>query len=241
MLQHDAGPGATGEHRRPAGDAAVLGDHGADPAAAPLDGPDRALLVDRHAGAAQAAGHGGHGEARLGAGIARGVQGTSMAGADAGCQRVGLLDRQQAAVELVGLGVLEPGREARRVGIVLDEIGDPTDLPADVLAERCGDLCPELEAADDQRQLCRITALLANPAPVARRLLAGDAALLAEHHGHAQLLQEPGGRDAGNAAADDDDLGRLRHISVDRHWPAVSATAMVLPGVSEDGFLVHAL
>ncbi len=151
MLQHDAGPGATGEHRRPAGDAAPFGDHGADPAAAPLDGPDRAALEDRHAGTAQAAGHGGHGEARLGAGIARGVQGASMAGAVAGCQRVGLLDREQAAVELVGLGMLQPGGEARLVGVVLDEVGDAADLPADVLGQRFGDSRPKLEAVDDQR------------------------------------------------------------------------------------------
>ena len=55
-----------------------------------------------------------------------------------------------------------------------------------------------------------IAALLPNPAPVAARLFAGDAALLADGHLDPGPVQVPGGADAGDPAADDDHIAALR-------------------------------
>jgi hypothetical protein len=56
--------------------------------------------------------------------------------------------------------------------------------------------------------------LLAAPAPVAAGLLAGDVALL-DHGDRVALLDEMvGGGDAGDAAADDDDVGGWRQFFI---------------------------
>src|SRR3546814_16223231 len=77
----------------------------------------------------------------------------------------------------------------------LGEIGDAADLEADVLVQPRDDLVPAAQALDHQRQLAEVAALLADPAPVARRLLAGDPALLAQHHRHPGARQVIGGAD----------------------------------------------
>src|SRR3546814_10130271 len=77
--------------------------------------------------------------------------------------------------------MLQPGRALGHLGLVLDQIGDAADPEADVLVEFRHDLVPAPQALDHQRQFAWIATLLADPAPVARRLLAGDRPLLAHH------------------------------------------------------------
>jgi len=65
---------------------------------------------------------------------------------------------------------------------------------------------PERQALDGEGKLQRIAPHLANPTPVAGRLLACDQTLLAERDGNPGLGKKERGRDAGDPAADDDDI-----------------------------------
>jgi hypothetical protein len=60
---------------------------------------------------------------------------------------------------------------------------------------------PEVHGIDLNRHFRAIAVLLANPAPVAARLLARHASLLAHEHRDASIAQEPRGRDADDSGA----------------------------------------
>ena len=117
--------------------------------------------------------------------------------------------------ELVGARMVEPRRALGHLGLVLDQVGDATDRVADILVQLRQQLLPEPCRLDHQGEFARIAALLADPAPVARRLLARHRPLLADHDPHAALGEEQRRADTRDAAADDDDirLGRKRLAS----------------------------
>ncbi len=69
---------------------------------------------------------------------------------------------------------------------------------------------PQPVGLDHDRQLGRVAALLAHPAPVARGLLRRDAALFAQQHTLAVPRQKIRRHDANHAAADDDGVAGFR-------------------------------
>src|SRR5262249_54554811 len=88
---------------------------------------------------------------------------------------------------------------------------------AGLRADLAVEVVPDPEALLDERDLRAVTVLLAAPAPVPARLLAGDPALLHERDGHAALRQVISGGRADDAAADDHGIGgfRQRGIALD--------------------------
>ena len=75
----------------------------------------------------------------------------------------------------------EPVRIAVHVGIGLGQIGHAALRQADIHVGLGRELPPERVRFDHDGQLVRVTALLANPAPVSAGLLARDPALLQQH------------------------------------------------------------
>src|SRR6266536_90590 len=75
-------------------------------------------------------------------------------------------------------------------------------------------ILPQPQRLAGQRDFGTRTALLAAPAPVAARLLAADMPLLDQRDGMTLLRQVIGGRDADDAAADDDDIGLRRQAFI---------------------------
>jgi hypothetical protein len=73
---------------------------------------------------------------------------------------------------------------------------------------------PKPHGFDHQRQFPGIAAHLADPAPIAARLLAGEDSLFAERDRDAALREEPGAADAHDAAADDDDIDGARRTHI---------------------------
>ena len=101
----------------------------------------------------------------------------------------------------------KPFLVAGDVGVVTGEI-EQAPLPEAGL--RAGPLvhaAPLAQGLDGERNLAGIAPLLAAPAPVAARLLAGDLAFLAEGHRDALLRQGQRGTGADDAAPDDDHVG----------------------------------
>ena len=94
---------------------------------------------------------------------------------------------------------------SRKLRVILREVERSALRETDV-AEFRAQLQPQPQAAHHQRQLDRRSALLAHPAPVASRLLAGDPPLLEERDAKAFARQEIRGRAADDAAADDRDV-----------------------------------
>ena len=72
-------------------------------------------------------------------------------------------------------------------------------------------------------------ALLANPAPIAARLLPGHPALLADQHAHTLLGEKPGGGDANHAAADDDDINCLGQFILEGNGSLVAEDHLGIP------------
>ena len=100
---------------------------------------------------------------------------------------------------------------------------------ADALADVGFEAAPDPIGGHRDRQFPEIAALLANPAPVAAGLFAGDMAFFADDDVDPALREEPGGGDADDAAADDDDVALAGH-GLWRYDRAV-------PGVPDDGGL----
>ena len=100
---------------------------------------------------------------------------------------------------------------------------------AHVLANLILEAAPDAQSLHDHGHFGGIASLLPHEAPVAARLLAGDAPLFAKRDGEAALGEKPGGRTADDAAADDhhiDGLGQRRaiefcvaHHSLPRKFP----------------------
>ncbi len=228
MAQKQRRPGAAGQHHGLAPDPSALGDHAGDPARLQIERAHGAALADvgalRRGGARERR----DGAAGLGAGIAGREQGALEAARLLPEQLVGLRRREQARVQLMRLRMRQPGGVAGEVGLGLGEIGDAAPVPADVLVQSPGNLLPEPERQDDRRQLARIAALLADPAPVARRLLAGDPAFFAQGDRNPGPGQVPGRCDARDAAADHDHLRGLG-LAAHRSGPPVRARVVSAP------------
>ena len=131
----------------------------------------------------------GNREPRLRVRVRGRVQRTREPAVGAPEERVSLRGRQQAGVGLERPRALQPGGVAREVGLRLREVGRAARAVADVLLHLGSDPAPKVGGLDHQGQLLRRPALLADPTPVARGLLARDAALLQERDGHAALGQ----------------------------------------------------
>jgi len=84
----------------------------------------------------------------------------------------------------------EPVLPRRQLGGILGHEGDAGAPEAGLGADRRRQPVPQLEAIAAERDLGRVAALLAAPAPVAARLLAGDVALLDQRHRHPALASQ---------------------------------------------------
>src|SRR3546814_20333110 len=78
---------------------------------------------------------------RLGAGVARRVDGAEKATVGAAEHGVDLGRIEQPAVELVGARMLKPGRAIGHLGLVLDKIGDAVAPEARSAERRVGHEC----------------------------------------------------------------------------------------------------
>ena len=91
-------------------------------------------------------------------------------------------------------------------------------LELDVLAEHLVELVPDRRATARERQLGEVAALLAHAAEIDAARAGAAHPLLEQHDGHPGLAQRDGSGAAGDAAADDRDIGRetLRHGALPR-------------------------
>src|SRR5262245_50267331 len=94
------------------------------------------------------------------------------------------------------------------LGIAAEE-QDAGAAEADIGAAVGLHLLPQPQRLAGQRDLGAGAPLLAAPAPVARRLLGADMALLDQGHRMAVAREVPGGADTDDAAADHHDVGAL--------------------------------
>ena len=187
----------------------MLGDHRRYAPRRRLDAAHRAAADDARAPARGAAGDCAPGPRGLGPAVARGVERAGEPAARAENLRE-LAAGDDFRVESVRARDAEPLRKPGELFLALGEVERAALAEAEVFAEVCGELLPDREALDHERQLDRRSALLAHPAPVAPGLLAGDAALLEQRDRDAGPGEEVRGRAADDAAADDHDVGRLR-------------------------------
>jgi hypothetical protein len=116
----------------------------------------------------------------------------------------------EARVERVIMRDGKPFAELLELRAVFRKVQRAALVEANVLTELAGQILPESKALHHERQLDRGPALLPHPAPVAPRLLAGDPALLEQHHGQSGAREIVGRRAADDAAADDHDVGCIR-------------------------------
>ena len=210
VAQEQRRPGAACQHHGATCDRPMLGDHAGHLARLRLERAHRAVLVNACPARRGRTRERRHRALRIGARVTRREQGALEAPFALAQQRIRLDRRQQPRVELVLARVRQPVFEAREVGVGLRDVSDAVLGPADVLVDLARDVLPQPQRQDDRRQFARIASLLPDPAPVARRLLAGDHALLAQHYRHAGHGEIVRGRDARDTAADDHDLTRLR-------------------------------
>jgi len=128
---------------------------------------------------------------------------------------VQLIPGQQPAVELKRLAdLLQPSLPLRQFLPGPAQIHDAAAAEAGLGAHQAVQLRPQPQRLHRQRNLERIPAHLAAPAPVAAGLLAGDLALFAQHHRDTFAGEEKRRADADDAAADDDGVRRRWHQGV---------------------------
>src|SRR5215470_16604381 len=180
IAAEQAAPRAAGEDHGLTGDAPLLGDHRRNPPALGFDTAHRALGHYRGAVPPRCFGYRRRRPLRLGLAVAGGVERASPVSGQAGHQLGRFGAAEDAAVQLILSGVLEPGFKLRELWLGLRQIHDPGLAKPGLGFDHLVHALPEPEALDDQRQFARIAAHLATPAPIAARLLAGDVALFAE-------------------------------------------------------------
>jgi len=128
--------------------------------------------------------------------------------------RGGLLGAQHPRVDVElarGRAPALPLDELLRVAGRIEQAAAPE---AEITANVRRHFVPQPERDAGERQLARIAVLLPAPAPVAARLLAADVALLEQRDRLSALREEIPGRRTDNAAADDDDVGRVGKLLV---------------------------
>src|SRR6185503_8701005 len=163
-------------------DTAMLSHDSGDAPCRVLDAAHGATADDARARARRAAGDRSPRPRRLRAPVARRVERAREALAG-GKDVLELAAGDDLRVEPVLARDVEPGSELREILVGLCEVESAALPEADILAKLRRQLLPEPEALHHERQLERCAALLAHPAPVAPRLLAGDAALLEQRDG----------------------------------------------------------
>src|SRR5262249_26422108 len=108
--------------------------------------------------------------------VAGRMQRASPRPGSAGQQRGELLAADDARVELVGVGVLQPPLLRGGLLLVFGDIDAAGLAEAGIAFDRAVEAAPDAQRFDDERQFARIAPLLAAEPPVAARLLAGDVA-----------------------------------------------------------------
>jgi hypothetical protein len=116
-------------------------------------------------------GDGRRGLLRLGATVGRRVEGAAPFDACARHQLAGVCARHEAGIELIGPGVLQPALAARDLLVGLAQIGNAALAKAGLGADPLVHAAPQAQRLDGERDLARVPAHLAAPAPVAARLL----------------------------------------------------------------------
>src|SRR5215211_1361911 len=180
-----------------------------------------------------------HGERGFRPAVGRRMDATDPALGAARRHRLGLGRGQHVAAHLHLAGLVGPARPPGEVALAGRHIDEAGAAKAGLRAELLVQAAPHVDGALGQRQFAQIAVLLAAPAPVAAGLLAGDVVLRDDGHRVALLGEMVGGGDAGDAAADHDDVGGWgqRCIALDAgdgrgHWVElpqrwVSSTLMI--------------
>src|SRR6266446_1004344 len=203
-------PGAPGEDDRIASDPPPFGNYRRHPAGRRLEAAHGATRNDRGTRPPRRLGDRWRRPLRLGLAVAGGVE---SAGPGAGQTRHQLrrfASVDDAGVELILAGMMEPGFKLAELGLRLGQIHDPGLAKAGLGFDQLVHSLPQPQALDDQRELAGIAPHLATPAPVAARLLAGDVPLFAEDDANALLCEEQSGAGTDDPAADDHDIGARR-------------------------------
>ena len=204
-----------------AGDAALFGDDASDMPRRGLDAAHRTAGHDRRAAAARALSNRRCRQLRFGLAVACRVERAGPGFGDTRQQPRHLRAIDQPGVELVFPRVFEPSPHPAQILGIFSEIHDAAGAKPGLGVDGAVHPLPQPQALDDQRELAGIARHLAAPAPIAARLLAGDVALLAQHHRDAALRQEQGRASADDAAADDHDIGAGRQFLVG--WDRIDA------------------
>ena len=172
--------------------------------------------------------------------VAGGVQRAQPGPREARQHPDGLVAREHAAVQLHRLAdLLQPGLPLRQLLLRAAEINDTAAAEAGFGADHVVHLRPQPQRLDRQRQLPRVAAHLAAPAPVAAGLFGGDLPLFAQHDGHAFAGQKERRADANDAATDDDDARYLRGFRI--AWNDVDRGAMLVLVASVKGLRTNSI
>ena len=200
-------PGAAGaEHGLGANDS-LLGDDAGHPAAGDVETAGGAILMESGAALARRLGEGRGGEGGLAAAVARRMHAADPVGHAARRHRLGLGWAQDAAVHLVLARAQGPFLPFREISATSRDVEQAGVSEAGFHAQFGVEALPYLQALHGERQLAQVAVLLAAPAPVPAALLAADHALVEQGDLVALLRQGVGGRRAGDAGADHDDVG----------------------------------
>jgi hypothetical protein len=205
--QEDRAPGAAGQQHRAGADGALLGHHHGNFAGLAFQSAGGTALMQAGAGPARSFGDRGCGQRRLGPAVAGRMQAADPFLAAIRRLRLGLGRAQQAAADLMPARVLQPALPAREFGGIAGQVENAVAPKPRIGPDLLLQPAPDRQALLDQGDLGLVAALLTTPAPIAARLLAGDAALLDQRDGDAAPRQEIGRRTADDAAADDDHIG----------------------------------
>src|SRR6185312_5137794 len=179
VAAEQARPGAAGEHDAAAGNRSALGDGGSDAPGLGFYAAHGALRDDLCAAFAGLPRQGRDGLLRFGATVTRRLDRTDPLSADARQRARDFGRREQAGIELELVHALEPGRATRQLALGRAEIDDAGAAEAEIEAALLQAI-PDAHRLEHQRHLAGIAAHLADPAPVAARLLGGQRTLFAE-------------------------------------------------------------
>jgi hypothetical protein len=102
--------------------------------------------------------------------------------------------------------MVEPVFEACKIRLRFSQIHDPGSTEAGLGLDYLVHALPYPQALDGQRQFARIACHLPAPAPIATRLLVGNASLLAQCDRDALLRQEQRRAGADDPTANNDDI-----------------------------------
>ena len=210
-------------------DPAMLGNDAGDAAGFEIEAANRATGEDRAPGALHGTGQGRGGFVRFRPAVARGEHAAGPANACAANESVKLGAAYEPRVDVMAAGACDPRFVAGKILFIAGGENAAAGNEADALADLTFETAPDAIGGDRHRQLTEVAALLAHPAPVASRLFSGDVALFADDDANSLAGEKPRGRNADDAATDDDDIAPRRYGSRCFDRP--------LPGLPDDGRL----